>query len=56
MPSSYALRQAFTPQKAFEKFGVKCEMTLYGTKHVYEINPLLIKKDDQTENAIESQM
>ena len=43
MPSSYALRQAFMPQKASQKFGIEPKMTLCGTKHVYEIKCKLTK-------------
>ena len=43
MPSSKSLRHAFTPQKASQQFGVEGNMTLRIAKHVYKINPLLIK-------------
>ena len=38
-PSSYALRQNFTPKKASQKFGVERKMALWPTFSLYEINP-----------------
>ena len=42
IPSSYALRQTFTPKKASQKFGAESKMVLRPTFTLYEINPLIL--------------